>query len=356
MKRIETERIIMRPHSYFVAKNIFTLIGYVLSLALVALFAASITYILKNGLFSEYLSYGRTGLKIFIESIPWLGIVTVLFITADLYLIAQKMGKKAYAIVGILLALLGGPAYGISLNSSNAPSLITQAGMFSSKKAVRITGIARVVSGEVITVDSNGVLKKVKISSSTQGDKNINVGDELLILGVESNGQIEARVCKIIKKAVKKEVKTEPMAVVQPVSEPPKPVPKTTTTKTTTPLPPSAFTKSISLSVVPGGPKAPVLPLYAPRMAVTLTYEITWIANFTSTYGFKVVWSKSANPVYPLRPNPPYNDRFHYFDKPNAKSDYLDSFDGSGKYYVRVCEYLGEVCGVYSNQITLIFP
>ncbi|MBU0661087.1 FecR family protein [Patescibacteria group bacterium] len=75
--------------------------------------------------------------------------------------------------------------------------------------------------------------------------------------------------------------------------------------------------------------------------------NVSWTVNGNSTKGFKVVWSKNTSPTYPTRSG----DKYHYFSSPDKRSDALTSFDGAGTYYVRVCEYLGGKCGVYSNQI-----
>lgn len=75
--------------------------------------------------------------------------------------------------------------------------------------------------------------------------------------------------------------------------------------------------------------------------------KIYWQTNGFSDQGFKVVWSKNEGPTYPLRSG----DKYHYFTETNKDSDTLEAFDGSGEYYVRVCEYLGGKCGVYSNQV-----
>jgi hypothetical protein len=77
--------------------------------------------------------------------------------------------------------------------------------------------------------------------------------------------------------------------------------------------------------------------------------KITWTVDGTSAQGYKVVWSKNTDPVYPNREG----DQYHYFSDPSTKYDSLEAFSGNGDYYVRVCEYLGGKCGVYSNQIKL---
>ncbi len=73
-----------------------------------------------------------------------------------------------------------------------------------------------------------------------------------------------------------------------------------------------------------------------------------WIVDGKSAQGFKVVWSKTSGPTYPTRDG----DRYNYLSESSASESSLEAFDGSGTYYVRVCEYLGGKCGVYSNEVT----
>lgn len=74
---------------------------------------------------------------------------------------------------------------------------------------------------------------------------------------------------------------------------------------------------------------------------------VSWSTNGYSKNGFKIVWSKNTNPTYPTRDA----DQYIYLSEPSANSTELNAFNGSGTYYVRVCEYLGGACGVYSNEI-----
>src|SRR6056297_3246057 len=78
--------------------------------------------------------------------------------------------------------------------------------------------------------------------------------------------------------------------------------------------------------------------------------KISWKVDGYSEKGFKVVWSKDSYPTYPLGEN----DKYHYYSDPNKRADTLETFDGEGVYYARVCEYLGGKCGVYSNQIKVV--
>jgi hypothetical protein len=75
--------------------------------------------------------------------------------------------------------------------------------------------------------------------------------------------------------------------------------------------------------------------------------KIWWSPEGYSKSGFKVTWSKDKDPTYPTRKG----DRYHYHSSPDKDHDVLDAFDGDGDYYIRVCEYLGGKCGIYSNQV-----
>ena len=96
-------------------------------------------------------------------------------------------------------------------------------------------------------------------------------------------------------------------------------------------------------------------PIEIPKNSVTaisLTGEgnnVKWVSNGFSAQGYKVVWSKNEGPTYPIREG----DRYHFRSNPEMNSDYLMPFAGAGVYYVRVCEYLGGACGVYSNQVSV---
>ncbi|NTW22868.1 hypothetical protein HGA34_05025 [Candidatus Falkowbacteria bacterium] len=87
--------------------------------------------------------------------------------------------------------------------------------------------------------------------------------------------------------------------------------------------------------------------------SITLTAggdnQISWSTNGNSVNGFKIAWSLNPDPTYPLRSG----DQYHYYAEPNKSNDTLEAFSGDGIYYVRVCEYLGGKCGLYSNQVKM---
>jgi len=88
-----------------------------------------------------------------------------------------------------------------------------------------------------------------------------------------------------------------------------------------------------------------------PNASITLTkaisgqtVKLSWqLNNLTSVMGYKVVKAEHINPVYP-------GDDYHYLSDASATTDTWNNLD-NGTYHFRVCEYLGGVCGVYSNDV-----
>lgn len=76
---------------------------------------------------------------------------------------------------------------------------------------------------------------------------------------------------------------------------------------------------------------------------------VKWSDASPAPMGYKVVWSKNENPTYPTRDG----DSYHYISDPYKGIDALNAFSGEGVYYIRVCEYTNNGCGIYSNQISL---
>lgn len=83
-------------------------------------------------------------------------------------------------------------------------------------------------------------------------------------------------------------------------------------------------------------------------LATSSANGVMWSTVGTSTYGYKIVWSKVSSPTYPTRGG----DYAEFYEAHGNKAS-LKAFSGAGIYYVRVCEYLNGKCGVYSNEIKL---
>lgn len=150
-----------------------------------------------------------------------------------------------------------------------------------------------------------------------------------------------------VKVEAKKEVKPETPkeATATPVEEP-KVVATEAKPKPVAPTKPKALSESKKKNYEssPGGVSA-----------ISLSgsgANVQWSTSGTAAMGFKVVWSKTPGPTYPTRWDGA-KDKYHYLSDPSAAADTISAFEGPGIYYVRVCEYLGGKCGVYSNQITV---
>ncbi|MFA6474951.1 MAG: fibronectin type III domain-containing protein [Patescibacteria group bacterium] len=88
-----------------------------------------------------------------------------------------------------------------------------------------------------------------------------------------------------------------------------------------------------------------------PVASITVTVDgsnVSWVVDGDAVNGFKVVWSKNEHPTYPTRTG----DQYQYVSADTSLAT-LTSFDGAGTYYVRVCNYTGSGCGVYSNEVTV---
>ncbi len=76
--------------------------------------------------------------------------------------------------------------------------------------------------------------------------------------------------------------------------------------------------------------------------------KLTWTVSGESEDGFRVLWSKNAEPTYPLGEG----DHYKSIDSASSTSYTVTDLDDDDKYYFRVCEKLDGACGVYSNQVS----
>lgn len=98
-----------------------------------------------------------------------------------------------------------------------------------------------------------------------------------------------------------------------------------------------------------GQAQAPVSTVSAISLSQYAENKVGWTMNGTASQGVKVVWSKNSGPTYPVRSG----DNAYYNGETGNSYQYLDAFSGAGTYYVRVCEYTGSGCNVYSNEIAI---
>jgi hypothetical protein len=87
-----------------------------------------------------------------------------------------------------------------------------------------------------------------------------------------------------------------------------------------------------------------------PSGSLTLSHtggnDVSWVLNGSAPYGFKLVWSNSANPTYP-------GSSATFYDKTATSGSITND---PGTYYVRICMYYDGGCKNYSNQITVTLP
>ncbi len=79
--------------------------------------------------------------------------------------------------------------------------------------------------------------------------------------------------------------------------------------------------------------------------------KLTWSATGDTSHGFKAVYSKDKNPVYP-------GNTYRYLSSPETKVTEwpISEFEEGQTYHFRVCAYQGGgVCGDYSNDVTYQF-
>lgn len=119
-------------------------------------------------------------------------------------------------------------------------------------------------------------------------------------------------------------------------------------------------TLTVTRTVAPGTTATPIPtnPPSAGMSIVTITSPqagkiyVKWnVTGFTSSNGFKIVRSTSANPTYPNNGLP--NWAYTYMSDANAREGYLYDVP-AGTYHVRVCAYNGSTCNsYYTNDRTV---
>lgn len=78
---------------------------------------------------------------------------------------------------------------------------------------------------------------------------------------------------------------------------------------------------------------------------------LNWEVNGNTDKGFKAVYSKEKNPVYP-------GNSYNYISSESARATKwpISKFEDGKTYYFRVCNYKGSgVCGAYSNNVSISF-
>jgi hypothetical protein len=91
------------------------------------------------------------------------------------------------------------------------------------------------------------------------------------------------------------------------------------------------------------------IPSLTATYVATNKVNLTWTVNGTWNDGFKVVWSETANPVYP-------GNDYHYFSNSNQRSDTVTGLTAGKTYHFRVCLYNGDCSTGYSTDKSVTIP
>lgn len=78
--------------------------------------------------------------------------------------------------------------------------------------------------------------------------------------------------------------------------------------------------------------------------------QLNWTAVGNAPAGFKIIWSQNPNPSYPAQ----NNEQVLWLDS-FKRETIVNSLTSGKTYYFRICEYLGDKCGQYSNEVSLGF-
>lgn len=355
MDQIKSENIDMRPKGYFAALRGVQDVALASAAILLILSVSAVAYAISNNTYKEYLAYGRHGLIILVSTLPWFGLMLVVGLTAfvayTLYKTPRFKVSWRQVVPSIAVLLLVGIVVGKSLNPHSSSSLLASAAYLTAPQPIRISGtVVRTSNTEIITKTSGGDTKTIRLVNCL-GDSGMEPGDTVEILGTKSTNSINAKLCKITKKATKTEHSKQespkietPTQQVEEVKSAPVPTTKSApaaspNSTTTVPSPPT-----ISLSLSPNTVLGWIC-------SGTCKYQFSWSATgFSSPMGYKLVWSSSPNPTYPG------SDYYYYSTGGTNGSGYIKNNLGNTTYYVRVCEYLGGSCGRYSNQVVINYP
>jgi hypothetical protein len=100
---------------------------------------------------------------------------------------------------------------------------------------------------------------------------------------------------------------------------------------------------SVNVSAAP----APIAPLSSLVLNSAGAGAVTWTPSHQPQEGYKLVWSTTTGPVYPGN-----NASFYEPHKTSGDITWSGATAG-GTYYVRICEYRGGACGIYSNEVVI---
>lgn len=364
LDKIQSDKIQIKPRWQFVLARV-ALFSFVSVLAFyLFLVTGGLAFISKNQIFFDYLSLGAKGIMSFFASLPWLALIMFMGIATLIVMMIKNFEfiyKHRYVPMALMLVFLvfGGVAFGMSGKGSDSiQAKIADAIRFNKAKPTQVSGkVYQVDEKALIIVNDKNNKISINISSSTYyKNGNPEVGDKILVIGKMTDDKIDADIVKIIKKADKQaeqkgevksektenkvqedQPKTESTNNEQPKKNSSSPAPAPSPSPTPTPTPPPVGNSITITGTTP-----------LPDSVSPTKFLVSWTANYSAS-AFKLVWSTSPNPTYPTSHN-------QWAAGGTSGSAKVIKDMGPGTYYVRVCEYNGGVCGIYSNPVTVIFP
>lgn len=356
MSRIKQDNIQIRPRRYFVMQRTLKVTALCLLGLLFVACVAALTYSLKNNAFSEYLHFGKFGFNQAVRSLPWAAIViTGSLVVALLSKIRKVPHKQLFAIAPGLAALVLLFGVGISLawlpgtgSMARNVSIVLRNG----EESVVLSGQVEETIGNSLKLKlTNGKIVTIILSNSvlTSGGKPLK-GAKVMVLGNQKGNIITASIIKLLEQPPMARVELLPSEVPKP-AETPVPAPQTPVVTAPKPVPTVPKAQAPASTPVPATRTITITSVSGPYVNGTTTkYLVSWTANFASAQGYKLVWNPSPNPVYPGSP-------YYFYSTPDSSSGsgYVKGTTGSGTHYVRVCEYLGGTCGLYSNETSVTF-
>lgn len=182
--------------------------------------------IIQNGVFKEYLEFGKQGASIFWSSLPWGAIVISILLTVamglGIYLVQQKK-RLLPSMIGVVAAVALVAAIVFKISPDPNTSALARAVVGADGSPTKIAGTVEEKNGNKLKVKTaKGEVLIIEINEKTLGDKSFENGDEVLVLGNKQKGSVNADAIKTTKKAEKKttEAKQQEPTKTEPIEKP----------------------------------------------------------------------------------------------------------------------------------------
>jgi len=287
----------------------------------------------------ELADFGNS-IGLFIASLPWVSILLVGSTAAVLWLLRHSLHNllpkfRLQQVAASVLIFVGTVSiFGPIARAQELPALLSIAAYGNKAQPETFRGKIISLSEYSFTLQQDSGPVLILFVQSGVPDE-FKIGQKVLLFGNIRGNRLTVRDYKILVPAPQQGNELKKEKVVEQTETLVKP-PKQQASSDTPLKPAPSLNKSIAISATRIGTKK---------------YEINWQAkNFSSKYGFKIVWSTEKNPKYPGATYVAYSDATL------SGSQYIGEKPDENYYYVRVCEYLAEgTCGLYSAEVKIVF-